>query len=96
MVTGFQIQPGYIFTNSQEISLRELQKIASAISQKELYNKCEEYGLKEDLPCGCKLSELLARYENLPTEDGFCTFEEDGISQSAFSGNGNKHRMVRE
>jgi hypothetical protein len=96
MGTSFLIEPGYIFTHSQEISRAQLQEIAKSISQEALYAKCVEYGLKEDLPCSCKLSELIARYKEIPTEDGFCTFEEDGIDQDAFSGNGPEHRMVRE
>lgn len=109
MVTGFSLEPGYIYTKEQEISVEQLQEIAKQIGkdQQKFYRKCLEYGLKEDLstvhqehakeqPCTCKLSALVKTYENLPTEDGTCNFTETGVEQSSYAGNGSQHRMNRE
>jgi len=98
LVTGFRLVPGYVFKYSQEMSPKQLQKIAKEIGKKTplIYQKCQEYGLTETLSCGCKLSELVKRYTEIPTDDGFCYYTEDGVEQSAYSGSGNKHRMVRE
>jgi hypothetical protein len=98
LVTRFRLEPGYVFTREQEISPEQLQRITKEIGTKTdlIYKKCLEYGLKEKLPCGCSLSKLVERYKEIPTEDGFCYYTEYGVEQSAFSDNGQKHRMVRE
>jgi hypothetical protein len=109
MVSGFSLTPGYIYTKEQEISVKQLQVIASQVGkdQQKFYRKCIEYGLQEDLssvhkeyageqPCTCKLGELLKVYEHLPTKDGTCNFTEWGILQSTYAGNGSQHRLNRE
>lgn len=109
MVSGFNLEPGYVYTDSQEITVKQLQEIAKQVgkNQKKFYEKCIEYGLQEDLskvhqehageqPCTCKLSELVKHYENLPTEDLTCYFTEFGVEQSACAGNGSQHRLNRE
>ena len=109
MVASFNLEPGYIYTKSQEITVDQLQEIAKKVGKdsQSFYRKCLEYGLKEDLstvhqeyageqPCTCKLSALLKTYENLPTEDLTCYFTEWGVQQSACAGNGSQHRMNRE
>lgn len=109
MVTGFSITQGYIYTSSQEITMEKLFEICKKVGQDQHHfiMKCLEYGLDENLQCGCKLSELTAKYMDLPTKDGTCTFHmpmkmpsgddlEGMVLQSAYAGNGSTHRMVRE
>ena len=95
MVTGFSLTQGYCYAGDQEITIKQLHDIAKEVgkNQKAFYCKCLEYGLKEDLDGG-KLSDLLAKYKYLPTEDGTCEFVEWGVLQSCYGGSG--CRFARE
>jgi hypothetical protein len=96
MVSGFTLSPGYVYTHGQEMTPKDIQELAKSVTSDELYNKCLDYGLEENLSCGCKLSELVNTYKKLPTEDLTCIFTEHGVLQSACAGNGSDHRMNRE
>jgi len=85
-----------VYTHEQEMTSKDIQELAKSVTSDELYNKCLDYGLEENLSCGCKLSELVNMYKKLPTEDLTCIFTEHGVLQSACAGNGYDHRMNRE
>ena len=106
MVTTFTLQKGYVHCKEQELTNDEFEMLVKGITQKQLRDKCIEYGLTEDLPCTCKLSKLLAKYKHLPTDDLTCyfsyadEFDKDNehsleINQDACMMNGSEHTLVR-
>lgn len=96
MVTGFSLTLGYIYSGDQEITMEQLHEITRKVGrgQKIFFDKCVEYGLEEDLICGCKLSKLLEKYKDLSTDDGTCNLLEWGVLQSCYGSSG--HRNIRE
>lgn len=87
MSTGWHVVPGYSVDG--EPSPEEIQECARRVDTEDLRLKALKYGSPEECPeCGTKLEEIIALYQDLPTEDATCRFTEEGVHQMRSGGSG--------